>query len=506
VIPFPLLESDGDTYADRNDFDDDNDGITDAQECSLNNFSNLLNAYIGNEFTFIRPSMFGYSIAHRSGIDTTVDISSSFGYPANSGAIIVTVSNANTHPTANEFYVNEATGPTQWAISGTVGAYTSIEHGQQYFSYDTRSITILNGTSEHFLMGQQGIDPVDSKWLSGNDGYTWRLTSDTTLRMSTSNNNISNPRLGILSMALTGTEPKYFQVGSTANNFQEWATYFVLILPECDYDKDGIPNRLDLDSDNDNCLDALEGNQQFEYSAIDNAGGTVRTGNGSSAANSNLCADFSCVDSNGIPLPAAGGQAPEGTYNALLIADVCNIPLTVTLTGFNAIKGNSHVLLQWTTGSENKNKGFDIEKSKDGRSWTTIGFVKSQSENGNKNLQSNYSFVDNDPVTGQNFYRLKQLDFDGKFAYSPVRIISFDQESSISIYPNPAHEKVNITGLEGGERIKVYDVAGRLMYQQKAPNATTMDISLDKIGKGIYYMHITGKDGSTTSRRIVKIK
>lgn len=60
-------------------------------------------------------------------------------------------------------------------------------------------------------------------------------------------------------MAITYPEPKYFEIASTSNNLREWATYFISIIHECDYDMDGIPNRLDLDSDNDGCLDILEG-------------------------------------------------------------------------------------------------------------------------------------------------------------------------------------------------------------------------------------------------------
>ncbi len=341
VIPFPLLDSDGDSYVDRYDHDDDNDGITDIDECPLNNFGNLVTAYFNDEFTFIRPHMFGYSIAQRTGLNITGDLSHYFGYPVGSGAIIVTVSNANTHPTANEFYVNDSTGPSQWTISGTIGSYLALEHGQEYFSYDTRTITLLNGTPKHYLMGQTGVDPADSRWYPGSDGtYSWWLTSDTTLRMSTINPTVMNPRIGVLSIALTDPEPKYFQFASTANNRDEWATYFVRLLPECDHDMDGVPNRLDLDSDNDGCPDAIEGGGTFGYNDLENSEGTVWVGTGSSAGNQNLCAHVSCVDANGIPLVAGpAGQGVGTSQNAAVLDPACY--LTITGTVFNDANGNT---------------------------------------------------------------------------------------------------------------------------------------------------------------------
>lgn len=131
VIRFQLLDSDGDTIADRDDLDDDNDGITDEEECELNAFSNLVTAYLGGDFRFIRPSHLGLPTGYDTGINISADVSSLFGSP--SGAVVVTITNGNTHPTADEFFVNDETGPTQWTISGTLGAYTVITHDQEFF-------------------------------------------------------------------------------------------------------------------------------------------------------------------------------------------------------------------------------------------------------------------------------------------------------------------------------------------------------------------------------------
>lgn len=506
VIPFQLLDGDGDTYSNRVDQDDDNDGLTDLEECELNDISALTTAYFDGEFIYIKPHMFGYTIGDRIGIDTTVDVSQYFGYPTNSGAIIVTVTNANTHPSADEFYVNDLTGPTQWSIYGTVGTYAMLEHGMQYFSYDTRSLTIFNSTPNRIVLSHTGIDPVDDNWLSDTDNFTWWLTSDTASRTATiGDSTYSDPRLGQLTIALIAPEPKYFQFASTANNISEWSTYFVSVLPECDDDMDGVPNRLDLDSDNDGCLDALEGSALLEYTDVEAAGGTVWVGTGSTADNFNICADVACVDADGIPLLTSGGQSAIGTYDELIQSDICATVTPVTLFEFIAEKSHESVLLRWATGSEQNCLGFDIERSEDGQDWRQIGYVPTQAVLGNSHTQLIYTFIDDNPVEGNNLYRLKQMDRDGRYEYSLIRLVKFDVDEHINIHPNPTSDKIHITGLQKGVVISVYDISGRIVHQTTADNPH-VNISLNQFSEGLYHIRIMKADGQVTVHKIIKTK
>lgn len=96
---------------------------------------------------------------------------------------------------------------------------------------------------------------------------------------------------------------------------ENWVNFtFGATVPiPCDYDSDGIPNYLDLDSDNDGCLDATEGDENVATSQLVNASGTASVGSGSIAPNQNICAGPACVDSQGIPLlTAPGGTADIG--------------------------------------------------------------------------------------------------------------------------------------------------------------------------------------------------
>ncbi|HRP89428.1 MAG TPA: T9SS type A sorting domain-containing protein [Edaphocola sp.] len=187
------------------------------------------------------------------------------------------------------------------------------------------------------------------------------------------------------------------------------------------------------------------------------------------------------------------------------IAAKTTSPTPVKLINFSTKKENDNSLLLWATASEQNNKGFEIERSLDGRNWTRIGFVSSLAENCNSRTKLDYTYTDNIPSNGKNYYRLKQTDFDGRFEYSPVRMVSFNKESNISIYPNPANDHIIISGLEGNENIKVYNVSGRLIHQIKAENAIVA-IALDNLSEGVYHINIINKEGNVSSHKVVKTK
>ena len=501
VIPFPLLDSDGDGIANRFDQDDDNDGITDAAECSLNDpangYTNLLTAYGAGQAMRLKPSDFGFTtIAQRTGLNLTQDISSLFSPQKPAGSIIVTITNANTHPNSDIFYVNDITGPSQWTISGTLGTYVLMTHGLQFFSYDTRTATLLNGTPFRYVGGPVQNNPSQTNWTSTNDAYNVSLTN---------NNPVTNPvSQGTLVLGSIDPEPKYFQVASTANNLDEWATYVFDLLPECDDDNDGIPNRLDLDSDNDGCLDALEGSAAFKLSDIVPPAGTVTVGPGSTATGGNLCASPTCVDGNGIPTVAGtNGQTPVATYNPAVISDVCQDAMPVTLSAFDAYKNENSVVLKWSTVSEQNNKVFEIERSANGKSWNNIGSVNPLTSNGNSSATQRYDFRDNNPLNGQNYYRLKQIDHDNTFAYSTIRTVRMGKDGNgITVFPNPSSTNLNISGLTGGESIKVFDLLGRVVYQQKAVG-TDVQLPVTGLNEGLYNVQIVNKKGERTVHKIL---
>jgi hypothetical protein len=180
-----------------------------------------------------------------------------------------------------------------------------------------------------------------------------------------------------------------------------------------------------------------------------------------------------------------------------------NTTLPMKLLSFTAQKQNQNALLQWTTAEEQNCKGYEVERSGDSKTWSKMGFVNSLSMNGNSIQDLNYTFTDNAPLQGKNFYRLKQIDFDGRYEYGPVRMVTFDVVNNICIYPNPAKESVNITGLQGGETVVMFDISGKVLKELKS-NSTDMLIPLQDLVAGAYQVLIISESKEVMMFKIVK--
>jgi hypothetical protein len=139
--------------------------------------------------------------------------------------------------------------------------------------------------------------------------------------------------------------------------------------------------------------------------------------------------------------------------------------LPIELTAFNAVCDGNKVKISWQTASESNNNYFEIERSSDAIEFTSI--LKINSQNPNSTTILNYSTIDNNPINGKSYYRLKQVDFDGKFSYSSIVVLNCTSNTSapaqVSIFPNPATDNitVNIEGLPGEKSIVIYDVLGQ---------------------------------------------
>ena len=239
------LDSDRDGVVDTIDLDDDNDGILDTAE---NNCVNTIIAGYPGSTIQLTSLDFGISSngTPQTNLTLTKDISNKFGYAANSGAVIVTIINAHVHPTANDFYVRGDLPKTLWQISGSVASLVGIEHGAQYFPGQRRTIDLLGSTNT--TIAQTG---PSATWNSGSTGNSYYLENISGAVRSD----------GLLHHALIDyTVGKMFELSTNESGPNRWSTYFVRIQTECDTDKDGIPNRLDVDSDNDGITDAVESN------------------------------------------------------------------------------------------------------------------------------------------------------------------------------------------------------------------------------------------------------
>ena len=149
-----------------------------------------------------------------------------------------------------------------------------------------------------------------------------------------------------------------------------------------------------------------------------------------------------------------------------------NNPLPVVLGRFVASKENNNAALFWTTASEINSDRFEIERSVDGRNFTTVGRVTAS---GNSQALKSYRFLDVDPLSGRKgiaYYRLKMVDRDRTFAYSNVVSVDFGREMraiGLSLFPNPYQVDFNaiveIDQADKGE-ILVYDLQGKIMHSE----------------------------------------
>ena len=164
-------------------------------------------------------------------------------------------------------------------------------------------------------------------------------------------------------------------------------------------------------------------------------------------------------------------------------------PLPVELLNFNAYRDNGDVKLKWSTASERNSDYFEVEKSIDINHFTFVDHIKSA---GNSNTILNYGTEDMHPFNGINYYRLKQVDFDGTSTYSEVRAINFnDDKNALQIFPNPTSEIFNLNINENNfdkNLLHIYDLSGRRI-DFKVIDSSDKIVKLklkDAVAKGAY--------------------
>ncbi|NJC26941.1 T9SS type A sorting domain-containing protein [Neolewinella antarctica] len=171
--------------------------------------------------------------------------------------------------------------------------------------------------------------------------------------------------------------------------------------------------------------------------------------------------------------------------------------LPVELLSFTGEPTKKGVNLQWETASESGNEGFQIERSGDASEWVDLGFVNATAK---EQSGATYGFRDEAPLTGAAFYRFKQLDFDGQFAYSPIVRIDYVSGEALQVFPNPANESLNlrIGDAEGTFQAVVTDQMGRRVIERNVANVGTLD--LGSLASGVYQVTVIGERTKLTRR------
>ena len=169
-------------------------------------------------------------------------------------------------------------------------------------------------------------------------------------------------------------------------------------------------------------------------------------------------------------------------------------PLPVELTRFTATAQANGISLGWATAQEKNNDRFEVQRSATGAAFETVGTVKGQ---GSSSSAHEYAFADNHPLAGLAYYRLRQVDFDGSSAFSPVTTVRWDQNRGLA-YPNPNSGSVTLAPGLGAVAYRIFNALGQTVLQGQAAGNERLDLT--RLPLGPYLLELTGQTGRSTQR------
>jgi hypothetical protein len=180
--------------------------------------------------------------------------------------------------------------------------------------------------------------------------------------------------------------------------------------------------------------------------------------------------------------------------------------LPVELISFGAMPVKEKVKIYWTTASEENAKEFIIEKTRNGMDFTEVGRVKAA---GNSTSMLNYRGYDDNPSEGNNYYRLKQVDFNGKYSYTKLVSAKYlPSAADLGVQPNPAKDNAVITFNASGNypvRLKVNSMQGKMIldkYFTAVEGVNEYSLNMSELPKGIYSVQLIVDDENMISKLV----
>ncbi len=182
------------------------------------------------------------------------------------------------------------------------------------------------------------------------------------------------------------------------------------------------------------------------------------------------------------------------TATAFSCTHPCSEILSVQLLSLNATLQNKAVNVAWKTTNEINTDHFVVERSTDARTFSDLQTVTAKG-NGSTNVES-YATVDLQPLQGTSYYRLKEVDKEGKITYSNVVSVTMLANGTLVISPNPVHDNVHVllqSTLSGKATFIVSDITGKIVAKQKnqiVVGTNTVQISSASLSKGMYVLKV----------------
>lgn len=191
-------------------------------------------------------------------------------------------------------------------------------------------------------------------------------------------------------------------------------------------------------------------------------------------------------------------SAPFSSFSDFVLAstnpDATNNPLPVTLISFGATRqATGAVQVIWVTASEQRSAYFEVQRSLDGRLFTTIDKVEAS---GTTTQLNSYFDLDKTAPPTKLYYRLRQVDTDGTATYSPIVTLA-GAEATLTLYPNPTHDYLTVPSA-AGQLVQVFDLAGHLM--QTATISAAGQLSVSALPAGTYLLHVVLPEQARTLR------
>ncbi len=200
---------------------------------------------------------------------------------------------------------------------------------------------------------------------------------------------------------------------------------------------------------------------------------------------------------------SAGEGSSGNTNDGTAAYDLPSGILPVEFGDFTAQKQGNTSLLKWTTVQESNTDKFIAERSADGKNYSSIGTVTAA---GNSAVKTSYQLIDQQPFNGNNIYRIKEFDKDGKFNLSDLRALNFaDLKPYIQISPNPAKNivTINIPGNNQNLTVKLLSSNGQLLINKKL-DGETLKLDVSTLAAGVYNITIDGKGYSAKYKIVIQ--
>lgn len=214
---------------------------------------------------------------------------------------------------------------------------------------------------------------------------------------------------------------------------------------------------------------------------------------------------------NLISITDVNGCTLSGSLQTLILQPLDCEALPVSLTNLSATPQTNNIRLTWQTTSESNNRGFEVQRSVDGVQWTAIGFVNGA---GNSNALVNYNYNDINLAPSRYYYRLRQVDMDGRFKFTTIVFVTLNGKASgYSLqqnYPNPFNKNTMIQysiSEVGFVKLTLFDINGRevkvLVNRIHEKGAHSIEFNAGGLSRGTYYYKMETTNFSATKKLII---